>query len=130
MNNALKLREKEKSSTHPRIKRELKTVEVMIGLYCQDHHSDDTSLCSECKELLNYARMRLNRCPFQENKTTCGNCAIHCYKPKFREMIRKVMKYSGPKMIFHRPTLAIGHMFDSLRKKPTGVKTHNKKGKK
>jgi hypothetical protein len=35
-----------------------------------------------------------------------------------REKIRDVMRYSGPRMIWHHPFLAIGHIFDGLRKKP------------
>jgi len=110
---------------HPRMKREQKTVEHMIGIYCRDHHHTagghptmGYKLCDECRELAEYARFRLKNCPFQENKTTCGNCPIHCYKPKMRETIREVMRYAGPRMIWHHPLLAIGHMIDGLRKEP------------
>ena len=110
---------------HPRMKREKKTVECMIGIYCRDHHHAEGEypaggykLCQECRELLEYARLRLNNCPFQENKTTCGNCPIHCYKLKMREKIREVMRYAGPRMIWNHPLLAIGHMIDGRRKKP------------
>ena len=110
---------------HPRMKREQKTVEYMIGIYCRDHHhpkvkdpSRGNKLCVECTDLVEYARFRLKNCPFQENKTTCGNCPIHCYKPKMREKIREVMRYAGPRMTRHHPLLAIGHMIDGLKKKP------------
>ncbi|MFC2016718.1 nitrous oxide-stimulated promoter family protein [Chloroflexota bacterium] len=42
----------------------------MIVLYCHDHHRS-IELCSECSELLDYALERLNKCTFQEGKTTC-----------------------------------------------------------
>ena len=110
---------------HPRMKREQKTVEHMIGIYCRDHHltagkhpTRGYKLCDECRGLVEYSRFRLKNCPFQENKTTCGNCPIHCYKPKMREKIREVMRYSGPRMMWHHPLLAIGHMIDGLRKEP------------
>jgi hypothetical protein len=103
---------------HPRMKREQKTVENMISICCRDHHHTTEGLCFECRELAEYARLRLQNCPFQENKTTCGNCPIHCYKPQMREKIRDVMRYSGPRMIRHHPLLAIGHMIDGLRKEP------------
>ena len=118
---------------HPRMKREQKTVERMIGIYCRDHnhtkgeqyptrgHKHPTrgyKLCNECKGLVEYARFRLKNCPFQENKTTCGNCPIHCYKPKMREKIREVMRYAGPRMVWNHPLLAIWHMIDGKRKKP------------
>ena len=103
---------------HPRMKREQKTVEYMIDIYCRDYHGTEGILCDECSELAEYARIRLNRCPFQENKTTCGNCPIHCYKPQMRKKIRDVMRYSGPRMRWQHPLLAIGHMLDGLRKNP------------
>lgn len=106
------------SDMHPRMKRERKTVAYMIGIYCRDKHQTKGELCSDCHKLLEYARFRLKKCPFQENKTTCGNCPVHCYKPEMREYTRKVMAYSGPRMIRHHPLLAIGHMIDGLRKEP------------
>ena len=110
--------DKVQSGMHPRMKRERKTVENMIGIFCRDHHQTKGALCHECRELVEYARFRLQNCPFQENKTTCGNCPIHCYKPHMREKIREVMRYSGPRMLRHHPLLAIGHMIDGLRKEP------------
>ena len=107
-----------KSKIHPRMERERKTVEYMIAIYCKDHHQTRGKLCESCRELVEYARLRLKNCPFQENKTTCGNCPIHCYKPRLREKIREVMRYAGPRMIRHHPLLALGHMIDGLRKEP------------
>ncbi|MEJ2689624.1 MAG: nitrous oxide-stimulated promoter family protein [Deltaproteobacteria bacterium] len=102
---------------HRRMKRERRTVEQMISLYCRKQHgSAKGTFCGECRELLDYAMLRLSRCPFQEGKTTCGNCRIHCYKPKMREKIRSVMGFAGPRIIWHHPFLAIGHMIDGLRK--------------
>jgi predicted amidophosphoribosyltransferase len=109
---------KTQTNIHPRMKRERQTIEYMIDIYCRNHHYTKGELCSDCRELLEYARFRLKNCPFQENKTTCGNCPIHCYKAKMREKVRNVMRYSGPRMIRHHPLLAIGHMVDGLRKEP------------
>ena len=106
------------SQMHPRMEREQKTVELMIALYCRDHHHTMGKLCHECRELVEYARLRLKNCPFQENKTTCGNCPIHCYKPKLRDKIRVVMQYAGPRMTWRHPILAIGHVIDGLKKEP------------
>lgn len=93
----------------------------MIGIYCHDTHGvKKGALCGECQELLEYARLRLRHCPFQERKTTCGNCQRHCYKPAMREKIRNIMRYSGPRMIWHHPLMAIRHMIDGLRKGAAG----------
>ena len=102
---------------HPRITREKKTIEAMIRIYCKNKHETDGALCPECAELYDYAKMRLDKCPFQEKKSTCGKCLVHCYQPQMREKVKKVMKYSGPRMLLHHPVLAMHHVIDG-RKKP------------
>ncbi|MFC1863612.1 nitrous oxide-stimulated promoter family protein [Thermodesulfobacteriota bacterium] len=106
------------SGKHPRLEREDKTVEAMIRLYCSRLHRAKKNLCPECEGLLSYARASLDRCPFQEGKTTCAKCPVHCYKPDMREKAREVMRYSGPRMVYRHPILAIYHLFDKLRKEP------------
>jgi hypothetical protein len=100
-----------------RIRREKKTVEAMIRLYCADHHGAD-GLCERCAELRDYALERLARCPFEEDKTTCAKCPVHCYRPAQREQIRIVMRYAGPRMIFRHPLLALWHLVDGRREEP------------
>ncbi|MEA3546545.1 MAG: nitrous oxide-stimulated promoter family protein [Thermodesulfobacteriota bacterium] len=105
-------------SGKPRMAREYKTIKTMIRIYCHDHHGTTESPCPDCRELLDYARLRLIHCPFQEKKTSCGNCTVHCYKPAMREKIREVMRYVGPRMIFRHPIMALFHILDGLRKQP------------
>ena len=62
-----------------RIEQEKQTVERMVRLYCRKKEGNK-QLCPRCEELLGYARIRLSRCPFGENKSTCRQCSIHCYK--------------------------------------------------
>ena len=102
---------------HPRIARESKTVAVMIDLYCRSRHGTDR-LCTECSELLAYANERLAVCPFQEGKTTCAKCPVHCFKPVMRDKIKAVMRYSGPRMLRTHPILAMRHFIDRSREKP------------
>ncbi len=110
---------------HPRMARERKTIEAMVRLYCHDHHTTQTDLCAECSELLGYALARLDKCPFQEGKTSCAKCPAHCYKPDMREKIRIVMRYAGPRMPYRHPILAIYHMFDGRRKEPVSAKRNS-----
>jgi len=100
-----------------RIKREALTVEVMIRHYCKNRHDKTGRLCDNCRELLNYSLKRLSSCPYQGKKTTCGNCAIHCYKPKMREKIQEVMRVVGPRMLWTNPYLGIMHLIDDLKPK-------------
>ncbi len=106
------------SNEHPRIAREGKTVEAMIHLYCHGCHDSIGELCPECGELLTYARVRLDNCPFREGKTTCAKCPVHCYRPDVRERIRTVMRYAGPRMLYRHPVLTLFHFIDGARKEP------------
>jgi hypothetical protein len=108
-------------SMHRRIRRESKTVKQMIELYCRKNHSSKR-LCSQCSALIEYTQQRLEKCPFQEGKTTCAQCPVHCYNPDMREKIRMVMRYSGPRMIYKHPIAAVWHMIDRRRKEPISQK--------
>lgn len=95
----------------------------MTEIYCKGHHGTKKGeLCPECMEFKEYAYLRLEKCPFQEKKSTCGKCVIHCYKPEMKEKVRQVMRYSGPRLLIHRPDLAFHHAWDSRRKPPTLAK--------
>ncbi len=126
--------------------REQEIVSQMIALYCKGNHSAHRSvslrerggemrqmregvalrergsgerwdLCPECAELEAYAHARSERCPFMEEKTFCSNCTVHCYRPEMRERIRTVMRYAGPRMLFHHPVMAMRHMIESQRER-------------
>ena len=96
--------------------REKQLVSQMIALYCRKNHGGRT-LCPDCAALDAYARQRSDQCPFMETKTFCSNCKVHCYKPEMREKIRKVMRFSGPRMIFYHPIVAVRHVIETKKEK-------------
>ncbi|WP_434510557.1 nitrous oxide-stimulated promoter family protein [Desulfitobacterium sp. AusDCA] len=100
---------------HSRIEREKQTITLMIQLYCQHKHCPQAKLCDNCQGLLHYAHQRLDHCKFGENKTVCGDCSVHCYKKELRDKIISVMRYSGPRMIFHHPIVALQHLIDKRK---------------
>ncbi len=106
----------------PRLARELKTIGVMLRIYCRDHHvgaaRGEGNLCGECAALFDYARKRLAGCPYGPDKPTCANCQIHCYGPQQREAARVMMRYAGPRMMWRHPWLAIAHVLDGKRPAP------------
>ena len=105
--------------THPRLRREAQTIQAMTALYCREQHNPPAgSLCADCEELQEYALQRLHRCPFQEEKSTCAKCRIHCYQPAMRERVRVMMRYAGPRMLRSHPILAVLHLLDGLRPAP------------
>jgi hypothetical protein len=115
---------------HRRIKREKKTIDKMVHVYCNGKHdTKGNQLCNECSEFLSYANMRLDKCPFQEKKSTCGKCLVHCYQSDMREQAKKIMRYSGPRLIYNNPLLALHHVFDG-RKKPLTLKEFKNKKQK
>ncbi len=93
-------------------------MEAMLRLYCRGHHHTRGGLCTECEALRHYALERLQRCPFQEGKTTCARCPVHCYRPDMRARIRAVMRYAGPRMLTRHPLLTLFHLLDGRRDEP------------
>jgi len=94
-----------------KIKREKNIVRWMIGLYCTKKHKNRKTLCEECHQLLKYARSRLDSCPYGEEKNSCRRCATPCYAPEKRAAIKRVMGYSGPRMLYCKPYEWMIHLF-------------------
>lgn len=93
-----------------RIEFEKETITLMIELYCQKQHQAGT-LCASCGELHAYAHKRLTYCKFQNEKTSCQKCPIHCYQKQKREEIKAVMRFSGPRLLLYRPLAFLKHLF-------------------
>ena len=109
-----------------RKEKEIEVVKLMIDVYCRGKHKRKKELCEECEELWQYAKTRREKCPFGDEKTFCSNCKIHCYKPSMREKISKVMRYSGPRMIFYHPIIAFKHVAETLKYKRKARKEQKK----
>ena len=93
--------------------KEKRVVTLMIRLYCKKNHGTKKGLCPECAALSRYACARSDKCPFMESKTFCSNCQVHCYKPEMRDKIRRVMRFSGPRMVFCHPVMAVRHLLET-----------------
>lgn len=105
--------------TKGRLRREYRTIESMLQIWCAARHGSETSrsdLCSACAELLAYAGQRLAKCPYGEDKPTCAKCPVHCYRRVQREQVREVMRYAGPRMLWRHPWQALLHILDNLRR--------------
>ena len=97
------------------IESEKRTVSKMIKIFCRGKHAGKDKLCLDCQELLDYSWQRLDLCRYAQNKTTCGKCPIHCYKPLMRKRIKEVMRYAGPRMIIYHPLEALKHFLQSCK---------------
>jgi hypothetical protein len=85
---------------------EKKTIIAMISIYCESLHKGKV-LCDECRKLKEYAVQRIDCCIFGPGKPACKKCPVHCFCPKNRDKIIKVMRFSGPSMLYKHPVLAI-----------------------
>jgi hypothetical protein len=104
----------------PRLRREYRTMERMVEIWCADRHGQPgpaaTATCEQCQAFLAYAARRLEKCPYGEAKPTCAKCPVHCYKRAQRELARDIMRHAGPRMTFRHPWLSFMHLVDKLRK--------------
>ena len=98
-----------------RMEREKETLRHTIVLYCRGHHDTASEPCADCGRLLEHAVQCLERCPYQQDKPVCGICPTHCYEPAARERIRRMMRFTGPRMLVRHPVLTILHIADALR---------------
>ena len=97
--------------------RELKTIEIMVRMYCHHHHVG-TPLCADCAALFDYAQRRLQRCVFGDAKPNCAKCVVHCYSADMREKIRIVMRWAGPRMLLRHAILGVLHLLADHRAIP------------
>lgn len=93
----------------------------MIKIYCSYNHGANGKLCESCFSLLEYAFRRLDNCPYGIDKPACNKCSIHCYRKNEREEIKRVMRFSGIKMLLYHPILAIMHLLDKRKEAPPAV---------
>ncbi len=107
---------------------EKETISLMLGLYCRDKHGQKGGLCEQCSQLEAYAHQRLERCQFMPDKPICAKCPVHCYNPYYRQQVRQVMRYAGPRMLTHAPVAAIRHMW--LMMKPASARVRNIRARK
>jgi hypothetical protein len=98
-----------------RLAREWKTLSAMVRIYCRNHHHPADGLCADCRQFLDYAGVRLERCRFGPDKPTCAKCPVHCYQRERREQVRVIMRYAGPRILREHPVMSLRHWLDGLR---------------
>ena len=99
-----------------KLKREHQSLVRMTAIYCKGQHNHSDGLCDNCTDLMDYSADRLAKCPYGQAKPNCNKCPIYCYKKPSREFVRRIMRYSGPRMLIHHPIDALRHTLNKLRK--------------
>lgn len=124
----MKVIEKYKKNNNLKISRKIdyekSMLLYMIKLYCKYNHKEyhknynktfgSKNICKECEEVYNYACERTSKCRFISTKTFCSACSSHCYKKDMREKIKKIMIFSGQRMIIFSPIVTLKHVFVML----------------
>ncbi|MGD8395125.1 MAG: nitrous oxide-stimulated promoter family protein [Candidatus Eiseniibacteriota bacterium] len=96
---------------------DLRTLATFIEIHCHGRHGDRPrapvelrshdigatvghvpQLCDACRRLLAHAFVKRTRCPL-DPKPMCKKCPVHCYAPKYRHQIRRVMRYAGMRLL-------------------------------
>ncbi|MGN1254023.1 MAG: nitrous oxide-stimulated promoter family protein [Prevotella sp.] len=91
------------------IEREKRTIAFMIRLYCRRRlHQQEPD--EKHAALINYCQRRLDRCRWQDKKPPCKHCPCHCYAPEQREEVRKIMRWTGPRMLLFAPLEVLRHL--------------------
>lgn len=75
------------------------------------------NLCPDCLELVTHVEPRTTRCPHMAYKSFCHLCPRPCHPPKEMALISPLMRYSGPRLLFHYPILTARHIREVMRSK-------------
>lgn len=90
-------------------------LEKMIRLYCKNNHKD--YLCNDCKNLISYSNIRTDYCKRLDEFFFCSSCDRTCYDNENLEKIRKIMRYSGPRMIYSDPKASVRFVSEKIKMK-------------
>lgn len=102
-----------------KVREDTRIVAGMGAIYCAGQHrersrvpleSDAASLgvygrrtpklCEECSEHIRYAEKRRAYCP-RDPKPFCAHCDTHCYSADESAWQRQMMRYAGPRSMWH-----------------------------
>jgi hypothetical protein len=102
-----------------KVRADTRIVAGLAAIYCAGNHRDRErmpiesdarrlgvygrripKLCDECAEHIRYAEKRRAYCP-RDPKPFCAHCDTQCYKPDESEWQRRMMRYAGPRSMWH-----------------------------
>lgn len=91
--------------------KDIKVLETFVGCYCRSRHkSAKGELCPDCSGVLDYAKMKREKCPL-DPKPTCKHCHVHCYGKAQRAKIREIMAFSGRHLLLRGRLDLLWHYF-------------------
>jgi len=105
----------EKTAEAKFLQQEQATIASMTQLFCGAKHGSRERLCPDCQQLLDYAQDRVSHCMFLPQKPVCARCPVHCYQPFYRERVKEVMRFAGPRLMFKYPLAVVRHFRMMMR---------------
>jgi hypothetical protein len=90
-----------------------KVLEAMFDIYIKKNPKEK----DVADDLKKYSLARLEKCPNIEKDIYCKSCKIRCYSKENQEKIKKVMRFSGPRMIIYHPFMAFDHLISNIKNK-------------
>ena len=106
-----------------------RVLRAFVELWCEDHHGErrrapweprgplgnllpgePPRLCEECRDVLGHALGRRLLCP-HDPKPACKHCRTPCYRVDHRDTMRRIMRYSGLRLILRGRLDLIYHYF-------------------
>ena len=100
-----------KKDRDSKVQHEKNLIALMMRIYCSNKHKSSEELCEDCKKVLDYANLRIDKCRYMETKTFCSACDTPCYNTIMRNKMKDIMSYSGKRLIFYHPFLVFKHIY-------------------
>ncbi|MBN1193369.1 MAG: nitrous oxide-stimulated promoter family protein [Coriobacteriia bacterium] len=131
------------------VRDDIRLVAAFAAIYCRgNHHGRERAplvseasalgvygrkapvMCEECAEHIRYAEKRRAYCP-KDPKPFCAHCDTHCYKPDESEWQRQMMRYAGPRSVFHGYAIpGIKHALEARKwRKAMAARSSNTEGR-
>lgn len=88
----------------------------MIKIFCKSNHSDDNTyncnnLCNKCYDMQKYMHYRIDHC---KQNNFCAYCGTKCHPKDKSDYMKKIMRYSGPRIFKKYPIISIKHFIKKL----------------
>lgn len=97
-----------------------RTVEAIGQIYCKGNHGgaerDSGGLCAECREAIELTIRRAEACP-HGHTGNCEDCHTHCQHGRAQENIKRMMRYSAPRMAYRHPVMTFRYLRRKFKRK-------------
>lgn len=107
----------------PHQSKDIRIIARFTQVWCKGHRHENrqtfplpdglkpVELCRDCSRFVSYAISRRMHCPLEAEKPSCKHCRIHCYAPAERELVKRIMAWSGRRMILRGRLDYLWHYF-------------------